>query len=478
MGNGFTISQEEQKKYSIEDYFDKELILLYKLKQCVKLEQHREYSYLKIRKELYDYFINDLKHISTQRERAEWERIGNLVFLFIHLSNRRDMKLSITEKELGEILGVSERTVQRYVRKCRNHFFNILSGNNIGSYYAFKQGKSKYILPNEYLLSVINWFNDFGNKYPKIPVKGSWVKNKINYKKKEKRVIKQKSENTIVESNNKNESIKSSKNKNKRQREVAQNAGIQSNVSVVFEHFNNPIYQLRFGFDAWNAPYPSNWCHHPDKNAHFKTGRWYGGVIHSTKKGDVRKHYLESIGGLTHEIDLHNAIFYFFAAFLPDDVSKEDKERYCELVKSGKLYEDAIERWTDRVSDDYDGFGAEVLRGTVVAPDRDFIKKKFQEYLNNKGRRKIHVAYMDPYFREKFPTIREWLLTVKETIAVWLFWIETDFMSYYCEKLSAENIKFEWLHDGVYVSEKNGARAEEIWMSVRHEFEERFMSNN
>ena len=44
MGNGFTISQEEQKKYSIEDYFDKELILLYKLKQCVKLEQHMKRS--------------------------------------------------------------------------------------------------------------------------------------------------------------------------------------------------------------------------------------------------------------------------------------------------------------------------------------------------------------------------------------------------------------------------------------------------
>lgn len=472
MDNEMTNSQNGLPGFSLDDILNNELILLYKLKQCVKLERHREYSYLKVRKVLYDYFFDDLVHANTRRKRMDWEKIGNMVFLFIHFSNSKDMKLSIREKELGDILGVSERTVQRYVRKCRNHFFNVLSGNNISSFYAVKQGNADYILPNEYMLSVMNWFDGFGKKYPKIPVRGSWVVNKINYKKK---VIKEKTEETIEESNNKNENIKSGNDKSKGGGKTTQSNDIQSNVSVVFEHFNNPIYQLRFGFDAWNTPYPSNWCRHPDSKAYFKSGRWTGGAIHFTKRGAVRKYYLESIGWLTHEIDLHNATFYFFAAFLPDGVSKEDKENYRNLVKSGSLYEDAVDYWTYRPGKDYDGFAAASLKNIEVAPDRGEIKDRFVRYLNNKGRRKERYADMDAYFKEKFPTIREWLVTVKETIAVWLFWIETDFMSYFCEKLSAENIKFEWLHDGVYVSEENGARAEEIWMSVRHEFEERFM---
>ena len=448
MDNEMTNSQNGLPGFSLDGILNNELILLYKLKQCVKLERHREYSYLKVRKVLYDYFFDDLVHANTRRKRMDWEKIGNMVFLFIHFSNSKDMKLSIREKELGDILGVSERTVQRYVRKCRNHFFNVLSGNNISSFYAVKQGNADYILPNEYMLSVMNWFDGFGKKYPKIPVRGSWVVNKINYKKK---VIKEKTEETKAEGNN------------------------ESNVSVVFEHFNNPIYQLRFGFDVLNTPYPSNWCRHPDSKAYFKSGRWTGGSIHNMKREVRKKYYLNSVGGLTHEIDLHNAIFYFLAAFLPDDVSKEDKENYCNLVKSGNLYEDAVDYLTYRPGKDYDGFAAASLNNIEVAPDRDYIKTQFQKYLNNKGRRKERIADMDSYFKEKFPTIREWLVKVKETIAVWLFWIETDFMSYFCEKLSAENIKFEWLHDGVYVSEENGARAEEIWMLVRHEFEERFM---
>ncbi len=56
-----------------------------------------------------------------------------------------------------------------------------------------------------------------------------------------------------------------------------------------------------------------------------------------------------------------------------------------------------------------------------------------------------------------------------------LAWIETDFISYVGEKLSAENIRFDWLHDAVYVSEADGTKAQEIWDSVRKEFETAFM---
>jgi hypothetical protein len=473
MNNDDLNSKSSLSDFSIENYNTEELILLCKVKEYVNLEQHKDHSYLKIHKWIYDYFLRDVVHVSTARQRKEWERIASLVFLFIHFSNPRDMIVSFTEKELGKILGVSERTIQRYVRKSRNHFFNVLSGDNVSSFHSVQEGKAEFILPNKYELLVMNMFGKL-KKFPDISAKDSWVRIKVAYKKKDYKEKTEKSDNnTIKKTHSLQHSNSKSKSTYKGRHEIAQNTDMQVNNTIIFEHFNNPIYQLKFDFDPWNTPYPSNWCRHPDIKAYFKTGRWTGGAIHNMKREVRKKYYLNSIGGLTHEIDLHNAIFYFLIAFLPDTVSMADKERYCDKVKSGKLYNDAVDYWTYRPGES-DGFAAEALKGIEIAPDREEFKKLFQRYLNNAGKRKLRIPYIDPYFEQKFPTIRDWLLQVKEKIAVWLFWIETDFMSYFCEKLSAENIRFEWLHDGVYVSEENGARAEVILDSVKKEFERAF----
>ena len=53
-------------------------------------------------------------------------------------------------------------------------------------------------------------------------------------------------------------------------------------------------------------------------------------------------------------------------------------------------------------------------------------------------------------------------------------WVETDFMSYLCERLSAENIQLAWLHDAVYVSDESYDRAFEIRESLLDEFERSF----
>ena len=105
---------------------------------------------------------------------------------------------------------------------------------------------------------------------------------------------------------------------------------------------------------------------------------------------------------------------------------------------------------------------------------REEIKEKFQRYRNSNGGNKKRIKDIDLYFSQKFPTVRDWMLGQKQ-MQNRLAWIETDFMSRVCEKLSAGNIRYEWLHDAVYVSEEDSRAASEIWNSVKGEFESVFM---
>ena len=110
----------------------------------------------------------------------------------------------------------------------------------------------------------------------------------------------------------------------------------------------------------------------------------------------------------------------------------------------------------------------------LTGTSREVVKEKFQRYRNSKCGNKKRIKDIDLYFMQRFPTVRDWMLGQKQ-MQNRLAWIETDFMSRVCEKLSAGNIRYEWLHDAVYVSEKDSPAACEIWDSVRDEFESVFM---
>ena len=176
---------------------------------------------------------------------------------------------------------------------------------------------------------------------------------------------------------------------------------------------------------------------------------------------------------------MHNAMFYFMVPLLPDSVSEKDKTAYYDMVKAGTLYDDLIEDRYDKLkeelADDEYGllsFGEIDVHGLL--PDRDTVKTEFQIYRNMKGKLKNKVRDVAVFMEERFPTIHEWMLGNMEVMQNRLAWIETDFISYVGEKLTAENIRFDWLHDAVYVSEEDSARALEIWDSVRKEFEDAF----
>ena len=250
----------------------------------------------------------------------------------------------------------------------------------------------------------------------------------------------------------------------------------QSNIKSIFEHFRNPIYEPVF--DVEHTRYPANWCLHPDTKAYFNKGRWYHGAIHRTTRGRHRKVYLEYIG-LTHEIDMHNAMFYLMLSLFTDPVSEKDKAAYFDAVKRGTLYDDFIDflyekkkRKLTEIKNSaipLDGFDPRTM-----LPSRAEIKERFQIYRNLEGEKKDWIKDVSEFMKARFLTVHKWMRMQKQMQSR-LAWIESDFISYVGEKLSVENIRFDWLHDAVYVSEADSARAQEIWDSVRDEFEKAFM---
>ena len=434
----------------VEYYLPCKSLWLLDLKKYTCLELHKTYGEISIKQPLFNYLANLDNYI-----------FAKFVSLFIIFAGRDDIVHDLSETDMAEMIGTSRSTIQKYVSKCSNLVFNVLASDHYATVQDHIAGNGDHIACNSYqLLDEI--FSDFAVAKSETRIGAS---QKFKFKFKNLKIG-----NYFLTIYNK----KTLENLNKKintlsiqpstpsipsitLEKVEQNIDNQVNIQTNFKHFDNPIYSS--GFDADGTPYPSNWYWY--EGAVFIKGRWYG-KIHNLKKED-RESYLQQLG-LTHELDLHNAMFYFMFALLPDTISETDKALYFELVKSGYLYDDAVDMFTTHAGG---------LLQVDVSPERSYIKNRFQQYRNLLGKKKKTVSDIDYYFEQRFPTVRDWLLTQKQ-MQNNLAWIETDFMSRVCEKLSDGNIKFVWLHDAVYVSEADSVKALEIWDSVRDEFETAF----
>ena len=440
-------NQNTARKYA-EYYLPCKSLWLLELKNHASLKLYKTYGEISIDKTLFN-FLSDIDNYT----------FAKLVSLLIIFAGKDDIVRNLCETDMAEMIGVGRSTIQKYIAKYKNTVFNVLSAEHNATMIRSIAGDGNQIACNSYLL-LNSVFADFADTQSAAR-KNACQTFKFKYKN-----LKNKNYFTTIYNNNisNNNVVKNSTSITIKQpipfitlAKDEQNIDNQQNKSTFFEHFKNPIYSP--GFDVDNAPYPSNWYRY-DK-AMFTKGRWYG-TIHNLQK-EERQVYLQS-KGLTHELDMHNAMFYFMFALFPDAVSSTDRATYFELVKSGCLYDDAVDMFT---------IHAGGLLETDVGPDRSYIKERFQQYRNLTGKRKKTVSDVDHYFKERFPTIRDWLLCQKQ-MQNQLAWIETDFMSRVCEKLSDGNIKFVWLHDAVYVSEADSVKALEIWDSVRDEFETAF----
>lgn len=419
-------------------YLSCKSLWLMKLKEFASLKLHKTYGEIIIKKNLATYLTN----------------IGDLTFaklvsLLIIFSGRDDIVTNLNEFDMAEMINIGRATIQRLIRKYKNSAFNVLASEHQMTIPRFLAGKDEYIACNSYEL-IENAFTDFDlEKF----CTGSSLVIKFNYN---NLLLKNYFINIYINKKTESPPITSTTTPYNMHHKVNKFIDNQPHAHLLFKHFNNPIYDE--GFDVKGTLYPVNW--YKCKQAAFIKGRWYG-AIHNLKKKD-RKTYLKSLG-LTHEIDMHNAMFYFMTAILPDTISKVEKTAYLETVKSGRLYDEVVDMFTTHG-------GGLLPEDFVYAPDRSDIKERFQQYRNRVGKKKKAIGDVDYYFEQKFPAIRNWLLTQKQ-MQNKLAWIETDFMSLVCEKLSDVNIDLVWLHDAVYVSEDNSAKAQEIWNSVRDEFE-------
>lgn len=411
-----------------------------RLKEYVSLKLYKKHCVLSVNWKLYEYLL-----------RLGGNELARLVVLFIVFSGSDDRITLLSENDIAKFLEVSFSTARGYVAKYKDRAFRVLAAEHAASVHRFLERKSDHIGFNFYEL-LEGFFKDFA-EVPSVSRWDTHVRFKVGYKglNLERYFLECYNKGYIYNNVSINTPAPSTDLPYYTYKNIPQQIDNHPNKVVFFEHFKNPIYQA--GFDENETPYPCNWPCHPDARAFFKKGRWYGGVIHGTKKGDERASYLEPLG-LTHELDMHNAMFYFMLALLPDTVSEADKTVYYGLVKSGRLYDDAVD----------------MLPGA----SREEIKEKFQRYRNSKGGNKKRIKDIDWYFTQRFPTVRDWMLGQKQ-MQNQLAWIETDFMSRVCEKLSAGNIRYEWLHDAVYVSEDNSHVAKEVWDSVRDEFESTFV---
>ena len=441
-------NQNTARKYA-EYYLPCKSLWLLELKNHAGLKLYKTYGEISIDKTLFN-FLSDIDNYT----------FAKLVSLLIIFAGKDDIVRNLCETDMAEMIGVGRSTIQKYIAKYKNTVFNVLSAEHNATMIRSIAGDGNQIACNSYLL-LNSVFADFADTQSAAR-KNACQTFKFKYKNLKNKNYFTTIYNNIILNNNVNKNSTSISIKQPipyiTLAKVEQNIDNQQNKSSFFDHFKNPIYSP--GFDVDNTPYPSNWYRY-DK-AMFTKGRWYG-TIHNLKK-EERLVYLQS-KGLTHELDMHNAMFYFMFALLPDTVSSSDRATYFELVKSGCLYDDAVDMFT---------IHAGGLLKTDVGPDRSYIKERFQQYRNLAGKRKKTIDDVDHYFEERFPTIRDWLLSQKQ-MQNRLAWIETDFMSLVCEKLSDANIRFVWLHDAVYVSEEDSARALEIWESVRKEFERVFM---
>lgn len=455
-------------EWSSDDIIGAESAKLTILKEFVKLKCFKDHCVLRVHQKIYEYVLAYAKRFTGKKSKSKDERIAILYAILIQFANPRTLIVSsLTESDMSKMIGASVRTVRRYLIDYDNGLYLILPAKNHESFAKSMEKKTDTLLPNDYRLLIGNVFSELNN-YPKISSRDLWKEIRIEYiGLKKKKYFKNINIKYSVISTHNHTLIGG--------RNYLQYIDKQINKCNIFEHFRNPIYKP--GFDEVCTCYPVNWCNHPDEKAYFVKGRWYNGSIHWTKKGRHRDGYLE-YKGVPKEIDMHNAMYYFMAPLLPDSVSKRDKLAYCEMVKKGILYDDALEEIyeklaEERANEENDLYSFE--EETTKLPDRNTVKEDFQRYRNLKGKNKNRVKGVAVYMNEKFPSIHEWMLGQLEVMQNRLAWIETDFMSLVCEKLSAENIKYEWLHDAVYVSENDYPRAQGIWNLVREEFENAFM---
>lgn len=201
------------------------------------------------------------------------------------------------------------------------------------------------------------------------------------------------------------------------------------------------------------------WSRNYYKPPIFKAGRWYH-IFHQTPR-ELRGYLLYRGTPLVEAFDMHNAFYSLMLFVLKGHIPNVEYQKYRALVKTGRFYEDVQQKT---------GIGS-----------RDLAKELLQKYRNCTIRQvqaKAHtepdIGKIDTYFAAEFPNIRNFLDTYprangSKKLQADMCQVECNVFQPICEMLlNCYHLTPFSLHDGIYLSEADNQRANDLldWSRV------------
>ena len=185
---------------------------------------------------------------------------------------------------------------------------------------------------------------------------------------------------------------------------------------------------------------------------------------------DVRSSSITLNGDyITEAFDIHNACFCFLYCLLDDTVSPSDRNRYYDLVMSGKFYED-VQLWVNKTYN--------------TSWDRDYAKTNANAYLNLsnekveralKAKKSANVAKICVYryFEENFPSIQQFICNNKDCLHNMINEAETKVMvNIWMTLYEQYNIEGVTLHDALYIRKCDYKQLKDNNISVEKMFKD------
>lgn len=255
---------------------------------------------------------------------------------------------------------------------------------------------------------------------------------------------------------------------------------------------NNPYPQPKLTPAVYDAPFLKNV--EPVNNVVWDSNskKWYKNRNNVSICGDrlynaftnTKRKFRKKLGlegfKFSETSDMHNCYYVLISFFLIDNpvIQQEDFEIYDKIVTDGIFYEDVLEYKIKYYEEHWKDPDCFILRSQL---NRDSVKKDLQAFRNStpSERKKTHwpdpddktktvyrdLRYIDAYFKEKFPSILNWLDNyprvrnkdnkLVKRIQSDVSRLETRIMSRVARDLYNLGYHPVTVHDAIYVTEED-----------------------
>ena len=164
---------------------------------------------------------------------------------------------------------------------------------------------------------------------------------------------------------------------------------------------------------------------------------------------EIRSSYITLDGDyLTEAFDVHNAHFCFLYCLLDDTVTSSEKNRYYDLVMSGKFYEDVMNWVNNNMGSHWDREYAKTNANAYL----NLSSEKVDRALKVKKSSNVAKVCVYRYFEENFPGIHQFICMNKDTLHNRMNEVETSVIfNIWKELRDVHGITGITLHDALYI---------------------------